>query len=295
MIDRFGRKLAYLFTSRRATDAAVESEIEFHIACRAGELETGGVSPADALAQARREFGPALRAREDSSAEWQFPMLERLFRDLRHSFRSLRRDPVFTATAVLSLALGIGANTAVFTLLDQLVLRLLPVHEPERLVMIWTTGPHMGSNQGNRTASYPMYQDFQQRATAFNYVFCDYSTSAALTDKSGTERVTVELVSGNYFQALGVTPAAGRLFTPETDDRFYKGHPSVVLSHAYWVRRFAADPRVIGRKILVNNYPMVIVGVSAAGFTGLDPSQSPHIRVPVLMKPVVTPESDGLG
>lgn len=294
MIDQFGRKLAYLFTSRRSTDAALESEFEFHLACRADELEAGGLSPADALAQARREFGPALRVREDASAEWQFAFVERMFRDLRHSLRSLRRDPVFTVTAVLSLALGIGANTAVFTLLDQLVLRLLPVHDPERLVMIWTTGPHLGNNQGTRTASYPMYQDFQRRAPAFESVFCNFSTSAALTDQSGTERVSAQLVSGNYFQALGVTAAAGRLFRPELDDRYYKGHPVIVLSHAYWARRFAADPRVIGRKVLVNNYPMEIVGVSAAGFAGVDPSRSPHIRVPIQMKPILSPDYDGL-
>jgi predicted permease len=288
------RKLTYLF-HRRSADAELELEIESHIEARAADLEAEGLPPREARERARRDFGPALRLREDASAAWQFAWLEHLFRDLRHSLRALRRDPLFAITAVLSLALGIGANTGVFTLLDQLVLRLLPVHEPERLAMIWTTGPHIGNNQGDRSASYPMYQDFQRRATVFDYVFCDFSTSAALADAGGTERITAELVSGNYFQALGIQPAAGRLFSPEQDDRFYKGHPVVVLSHAYWVRRYAADPHVIGRKILVNNYPMEIVGVSAAGFTGLDPSRSPHIRVPIQMKPILTPDTDGLG
>ncbi|HSM79254.1 MAG TPA: ABC transporter permease, partial [Bryobacteraceae bacterium] len=203
--------------------------------------------------------------------------------------------PLFTTVAILSLALGIGANTAVFTLLDQLVLRLLPVQHPERLVMIWSTGPHFGGNAGARTASYPMYQDFQRGAKAFDFVFCRFETPASLTVGGDTRRVDAELVSGNYFQALGVGAAVGRVFSPETDDRLYLGHPLVVLSYPYWMRRFGGDPNVVGRKILVNRYPMEIVGVSAAGFAGLDPSRSPDVRVPILMTPVMTPGRDDLG
>lgn len=217
-----------------------------------------------------------------------------LLNDLRFAVRTLRRFPLFTSVAVLSLALGIGANTAIFTLIDQLMLRLLPVKDPEQLVMIWSTGPHLGNNRGRRAASYPMYQDFQQKAQAFSYVFCRYTTPLSITFDGRTERVAGELVSGNYFQALGVTPAAGRVFSSEDDDRVYKGHPVVVLSHHYWTTRFNADPKVIGAKILVNNYPMTIVGVSAAGFNGLDPSVSPQVRVPIQMKPLVTPGSDQL-
>jgi predicted permease len=218
-----------------------------------------------------------------------------LFSSIRYALRAFRRNPLFTAVAVLSLALGIGANTAVFTLLDQLVLRLLPVSEPERLVMIWPTEPHMGSNSGVRATSYPMYQDFQRQATAFESVFCEFDTSVTIGFESGTERANVQMVSGNYFQALRVSPAVGRVFSPESDDRNYKGHPSIVLSYRYWISRFAGDPKVVGRTILVNHYPMEIVGVSAPGFTGLDPSYSPDIRVPVQMKPVITPGWDDMG
>ena len=140
-----------------------------------------------------------------------------------------------------------------------------------------------------------MYQDFQRRAAGFSDVFCRYHTALSISFGERAERVTGELVSGNYFQALGVGPALGRVFTPETDDRVYKGHPVVVLSHAYWQERFGADPGVIGRKILVNNYPMAIVGVSARGFSGLDPARSPQIRIPIQMKPLMTPASDNLG
>jgi predicted permease len=215
--------------------------------------------------------------------------------DLKFAVRTLLRSPLFTCVAVFSLALGIGANTAIFTLLDQLILRLLPVREPKQLVMMWTTGPHMGNNRGSRAMSYPMYQDFQQKAEAFSHVFCRFYTPLSISFENETERVNAELVSGNYFQALGTNAAVGRVFTPEEDDRVYKGHPSVVLSHHYWVNRFNGDLSVIGKKILVNNYPMVIVGVSAAGFTGLDPSRTPHLRIPIQMKPLMTPGWDNLG
>src|SRR5206468_3035074 len=156
----------------------------------------------------------------------------------------------------------------------------LPVRDPQQLVLISSTGPHMGSNRGSRASSYPMYQDFQQKAEAFSSVFCRFEMEASISFSGQTERVSAELVSGNYFQALGVRPAIGRVFSPDEDDRVYKGHPSVVLTHSYWVTRFASDRSVVGQKIVVNNYPMTIVGVSAAGFGGLDPSRAPQIRIP---------------
>src|SRR5215471_7794943 len=215
--------------------------------------------------------------------------------DVKIALRNLGRSKLFTLVAVASLALGIGANTAIFTLVDQLLLRLLPVHDPEQLVMIWTTGPHMGSNRGYRKTSYPMYQDFQQKAQAFSSVFCQFETAVSISFSGQTERVDAELVSGNYFQSLGVKPAIGRVFTSEEDDRVYKGHPVVVLSYPYWVTRFASDPNVIGQKMLVDNYPMTIVGVSAAGFNGLDPAHAPQLRVPIQMKPLMTPGWDEIG
>ena len=219
----------------------------------------------------------------------------RLLFGIKFAWRNLLRSPLFTVVAVTSLALGIGANTAIFTLTDQLLLRLLPVKDPEQLVMISSTGPHMGSNRGPRASSYPMYEDFQRKAPAFSYVFCRYATPLSIGFSGQTERVNGELVSGNYFQALGVPPAVGRVFSPEQDDRVYKGHPTVVLSYQYWATRFASDPAVVGQKILVNNYPMTIVGVSARGFVGLDPANSPQNRVPIQMKPLMTPGWDDIG
>ena len=210
--------------------------------------------------------------------------------DVRLALRGLRRSPVFAIVATLSLALGIGANTAIFTLMDQILLRKLPVSDPDRIVMLYQQGAHNGSNMGTRMHSYPVYQDLQQRAEPLAEVLCRRLAPAALSIDNQTERITAELVSGNYFSMLGVKPAIGRVFSSEEDDRVYGGHPVVVLSYDYWIRRFAGDPAVVGKKILVNDYPMTIVGVSAAGFRGFDPTQSPQIRVPVLMKRVMLPE-----
>jgi predicted permease len=213
-----------------------------------------------------------------------------LMADLRFALRTLRRSPLFTAVAILSLALGIGANTAIFTLIDQLLLRQLPVTGADRLVMLYQRGSHNGSNMGDRMHSYPLYQDLQQKAGPFEEVLCRRLVSTSVSVENQTERVDAEMVSGNYFTMLGVKPALGRVFDSKEDDRVYQGHPVVVLSYDYWAGRFARDPRIVGKKILVNNYPMTIVGVSAASFAGIDPARSPQIRVPILMKAAMAPE-----
>jgi predicted permease len=210
--------------------------------------------------------------------------------DLRLALRGLRRSPLFASVAILSLALGIGANTAIFTLIDQVLLRELPVKNPDELVMLYQQGPHSGSNMGARMHSYPIYQEYQKRAEPLSEVLARRVVSTSISVDNQTERVDAEMVSGNYFTMLGVPPAAGRVFNSREDDQVYSGHPVVVLSHDYWERRFARDPSVVGRKILVNNYPMTIVGVSARGFSGIDPTRSPALRIPLQMKPVVVPE-----
>ncbi len=209
--------------------------------------------------------------------------------DLRLALRGLRRNPLFATVAILSLALGIGANAAIFTLLDQLLLRKLPVKAPEQLVMLYQQGPHMGSNSGTRMHSYPLYQDLQKRAEPLAEVLCRRLVDASISIDNRTERIQAELVSGNYFTMLGVGPALGRVFNSREDDQFYRGHPVVVLGYDYWVNRFARDLGVLGKKILVNNHPMTIVGVSAAGFAGIDPAVAPQIRLPVQMKEEMLP------
>jgi predicted permease len=210
--------------------------------------------------------------------------------DLRLAARGLRRSPLFAIVAILSLALGIGANTAIFTLIDQILLRKLPVKSPDELVMLFQRGSHNGSNMGTRMHSYPIYQDYQKKAEPLSEVLCRRLVAASVSVDNQTERVLAEMVSGNYFTMLGVQPALGRVFNSQEDDHVYSGHPVVVLSYDYWNARFARDPSVLGKKILVNDAPMEIVGVSAKGFAGLDPAQSPQIRVPVLMKDAMVPD-----
>jgi predicted permease len=210
--------------------------------------------------------------------------------DLRLALRGLRRSPLFAIVAILSLALGIGANTAIFTLIDQLLLRKLPVTRPDELVMLYQRGANNGSNMGTRMHSYPIYQDYQKRAEPLAEVICRRLVAASISIDNRTERVEAEMVSGNYFSMLGVTPAIGRVLSSQDDDQTYMGHPVVVLNYDYWTSRFAQDPTVLGKKILVNDYPMTIVGVSARGFAGMDPAQSPQIRVPIQMKAAMAPD-----
>ncbi len=206
-----------------------------------------------------------------------------LSQDLRFAFRTFKKAPVFVVVAVLSLALGIGANTAIFTLVDQVLLRLLPVKDPQQLVLLWSRGSHYGSNNGYNKISYPMYEDFRDKNQVFNGMFCRTDMDFSLSFEGKTERISGELVSGTYFPVLGVRAAVGRVFSAE-DDKTPGGHPYGVLSYGFWQTRFGGDPGVIGKKLLVNGYPITVVGVSQAGFDGTDPGYSPQLRVPVMMK-----------
>src|SRR5215471_15319382 len=282
-------------TWRTRLDRDLDAELEFHLQMRQRELEESGMPPQEARHAASRRFGNRTLIQERGREMFGFGPLERLFNDIKFALRTLRRSPLFSVIAVLSLALGIGANTAIFSLLDQLLLRLLPVKDPDSLVMLSQRGTNMGGNDGERANSYPIYQDYQQRAEAFSEVFCQkMSDGVALTIDGQSELISAEMVSGNYFSALGVRPAIGRVFNSQEDDQVYKGHPVVSLSYEYWMRRFAGDQRVIGKKVLLNNYPMTIVGVSAPGFSGVDPARSPQIRVPIQMAPIVNPGSEGI-
>ncbi len=206
-----------------------------------------------------------------------------VIQDLRFACRTFTKSPVFVTVAVLSIALGIGANTAIFTLVDQILLRLLPVKNPEQLILLTARGQHYGSNNGPNRLSYVMYEDFRDRNQVFSGMFCRWDTSLSLSYEGKTERIFGELVSGTYFPVLGVGAALGRVFTPD-DDKTPGGEPYAVLSYGYWQSRFAGDRSVIGKKILVNGYPITIVGVSQAGFDGTDPGYAPQIRIPVMMK-----------
>jgi len=211
-----------------------------------------------------------------------------LWADIKYSCRSLRKAPLFTTVAVLSLAFGIGANTAIFSLLDQVLLRLLPVKAPQELVLFIMRGQHYGGNWGPNAVSYPMYRDFQDHNQVFSEMFGRFSFTPSFTADGATDQVQAELVSGTYFPTLGVGAALGRTFTPD-DDRTPSGHPWVVLSYSFWETHFAKDPSVLGKKILVNNVPMTILGVAQAEFYGIDLGNAAQIFVPLMMQPDVLP------
>jgi predicted permease len=279
--------------TREHQDIEVDEEIRDHLQQLADRYVAQGMSRHDALAAARRQFGN-LGVHQDVRRETQsVHFLETLWRDVKYGARQLRRNPLFTTVAIVTLAIGIGANTAVFTLLDQLVLRLLPVKDPSHLVMIWPEGPNFGNNNGNRVVSYPFCNDLR-KSPGLESVMCAYNTWETISIDGSSESLNTELVSGNYFDTLGVKPAIGRVFHSTSDDQVYSGHPSIVLSYSFWQERFGGDPRVVGKKVLVNNYPMEIVGVSAAGFAGVDPARSPHIRIPLLMLPVLPIDGESL-
>ena len=180
--------------------------------------------------------------------------------DIRYALRGFRRSPLFTVVAVLSLAFGIGANTAIFSLLDQVLLRLLPVKQPEQLVIVAERGLRYGSSWGDNTLSYPMYEDFRDHNRVFSGMFCSFGTSISLSAGTHTERVQAELVSGSYFPLLGVTAALGRILTPG-DDRIPGGHPVAMLSYRFWQTRFSSDRSIIGKTILLNGNRMTVIGV----------------------------------
>jgi putative ABC transport system permease protein len=225
-------------------------------------------------------------------------MMQSLLQDLRYGARMLLKNPGFTVIAVLTLALGIGANTAIFSLTDQILLRRLPVERPEELVVLRSPGPKGGHvwSDGDDAASfsYPMYKDLRDRgANVFSGLLARFAIPLSVAGAGQTERADGELVSGNYFEILGVRPALGRVFNQE-DDRAPGAHQVVVLSHAYWTRRFGADPAILNKSLTVNGNPMTVIGVSREGFRGVQVGQTPDVFVPMMMKAQMIPNSRGL-
>jgi predicted permease len=211
-----------------------------------------------------------------------------LVRDIAYAARKLRLAPAFTITAVLTLALGIGASAAIFTLLDQISLRLLPVKDPERLVVLRWNGPWNGSNTGYAAWSYPWYEDLRdQTGETFEELFGSFGMGMAVSYEGQAEQTEVTLVTGNYFRALGLGAARGRVLGPEDDQR--SGANAVaVLSYDYWRDRFGSAPDVIGKTILVNQQRLEIVGITQFGFRGLEFHTRSGVFIPSRLKDPVS-------
>jgi len=205
-----------------------------------------------------------------------------LLGDLRYALRSLAKSPGFAAVAVLSLALGIGANTAVFSMLDDVLLHLLPVKNASQLVELRGVGQHYGNNSGMNALSYPMYADFRDRNQVFSGTLSRSQFPVSVSFGGRNERTMGELISGTYFPVLGVQPALGRLFTPE-EDRTPHGPPLAVLGYDYWKTRFGGDPSIIGRQLVVNDHQLTVIGVAEKGFDGVERLFSTGIYIPMMM------------
>ena len=209
--------------------------------------------------------------------------------NLRLAVRMLVRTPTLSAIAILSLAIGIGANAAIFSLYNQLLLRPLPVADPGALVNLRAPGPKPGSSSSNSagsreyTFSYPMFRDLERAPTRFSGIAGHRLVKTNLAFENQTTAGQGMLVSGSYFGLLGLTPATGRLIALD-DDRTPGARDVVVLSHAWWRRRFAMSPGVVGQTLLVNGVPMTIIGVAPEGFAGTTIGEVPQVFVPLSMR-----------
>jgi putative ABC transport system permease protein len=220
--------------------------------------------------------------------------------DLKFAVRQLRKSPGFAATAVATLALGIGATTAIFSLLDQALLRSLPVRDPQNLVLLEATpydtwNGHTSIEGGDPEAyfSYPMYKDLRDKNPVFDGLIAMVQAPAGVRWNGQSALVNAELVSGNYFDVLGVQPAVGRLLT-QADDRVKNGNPAAVVSFAYWKAHLGADPHVVGQTLDINGHPFEILGIAAPGFQSAIWGSPADVFVPMTMEPVVTPGEDNL-
>jgi putative ABC transport system permease protein len=213
--------------------------------------------------------------------------MSNLIQDFRYALRTLRKSAGFSIVAILTLAIGIGASTAIFSLLDQVLLRRLPVQKPEQLVLLRSPGDVSGSRWGDggpegQTFSYPMFKALREKNEALTGLLARYVTSVSVTYQGDTELAECELVSGNYFEVLGVQPALGRVFSMN-DEQAPGANPVVVLSNGYWQRHFGANPQVLNQSVPINGTPMTVVGVAQAKFKGVQAGESPDIFIPLTM------------
>ena len=253
-----------------------------------------GMNPDEARYAALRQFGNVASLQEQAREGRGWESVAQLLADLRYAARRLLVAPGFTIVAGLTLALGIGANTAIFSLFEAVVLRPLAVSKPQQLALLTPGAAAPGGSTGPHGMAYPLYRNLRDNNTVFDGLMCHFRLFANVGTGAETQRLTVELVSGNYFEVLGVEAALGRTLTAD-DDRQPGAHPVAVLSHECWQNLFAGDPAVLGRTIRFNGNPLTIVGVSAKGFTGVDLDYSPQVRVPLAMTGTLFPSMSWVG
>jgi predicted permease len=260
MLAEFGRRVLMLFR-RRQFDADLEEEMRLHRELREQEQTEGGVAPEEARYAARRRFGNDLVWREESRDMWGWGWLEETVQDVRYAFRMLVKNAGFTTVAVLTLALGIGANIAVFSVVNTILLRPLPFPEPQQLVRILSK--HSAAGESGMTYSSDATEEYQQRNRSLQEVTGYFAFTGPdnlkLIGKDQPRPVTGLMVAGNFFHTLGVEPSLGRLFRPE--ECVHNGRPVALLSHAFWERQFAGNPAIVGQAVDLNGSPVTVIGV----------------------------------
>ena len=292
MISRLRALWNHVFR-RKQLDRDLDEELQAYVELVSAEKVQAGVDPEEAHRDARREMGGVHQVtqhvRDVRAGVW----LDRLVQDVQYGVRTLAKNPAFTLVAMATLALGIGANTAMFSLLDQVVLRLLPVSHPEQLVIVRETGNHYGNTYGANTISWPMFEDLRDNNQVFSGMFCRFAASVTIGYGDRVAQIPAELVSGSYFPVLGVGTVLGRTIAPD-DDAVPDSRPVVVLSYSFWRSYFDGDRTIVGRTITLNSQAMTVIGVAQPGFEGVELGVPAKVFVPIMMKTEMTPHSDGL-
>jgi predicted permease len=265
------------------SDHDLQEQIRTHLDEAAEEYLRRGLSAAEARRRAQLDFGSVVAAQEavrDVRGRW----LSGLMNDLRYALRSLGRNPGFTAVAVLSLAAGIGANTAIFIVVNSILLRPRPVAAPEQFVELY-----VGERRSPyETTSYPSFEELRERNDVLSGLAAYSFRQFKLSDAGQAEYVWGEAVSGNYFEVLGVPPQKGRVFDA-ADERALGGSPVVVISHGLWQRRFSSAPNMIGRALAINGQMLTVIGVAPPAYTGMMRGLASEVWVPIAMMPMLEP------